>query len=71
MYNRFARAGLTNLRHKGLPAAQRASIFGSAWGRLAFMEKLVRGRLIVCFRSTFSGFISGATPIIPGVPKVS
>src|SRR5262249_31860066 len=30
---------------------QRSSRRGSAWGRLAFMEKAVLGRLMVCFRS--------------------
>src|SRR4051794_35348057 len=45
--------------------SHRSSIFGSACGRLAFIEKLVFGRLTVCFRSTFCESIGGVTTIVP------
>ena len=45
--------------------SHRSSIFGSACGRLAFMEKAVFGRLMVCFRSTFCESIGGVNTMLP------
>src|ERR1022692_712910 len=46
-------------------SSHRASILGSACGRLAFMEKAVVGRLTVCFSTTFCGSILGITLMVP------
>src|SRR3954465_1139343 len=43
--------------------SHRSSIFGSACGRLAFIEKSGLGRLTVRFRSTF--FLGGGISIVP------
>ena len=45
--------------------SHRSSIFGSAVGRLAFIEKLVFGRLTVCFKSTLCESIGGVNTMLP------
>src|ERR1022692_3469283 len=50
-------------------SSHRASILGSACGRLAFMEKAVVGRLTVCFSTTFCGSILGVTSMVARVGR--
>src|SRR5664279_2432983 len=52
------------MRSYSFSFSHRSSMTGSVRGRLAFMEKAVFGRLIVCFRSTSFESIFGVTTML-------